>query len=164
MNSKWFYLVYLCIWSRVILPLKVTEYQVAQLYAVAKASKEQTGGGDGVEVLQNCPFDDKIYPPKTALLDGYKTGQYTHKIYHMASKLPSFVSTFLPTSLMTFNEIAWNAYPYCRTILTVRLYVLLIISVEWFFRPEIRDQNWITTFQWYSSRKRDFVRVSCSSF
>ncbi|KAM3173849.1 hypothetical protein ACTXT7_011742 [Hymenolepis weldensis] len=34
---------------RVILPLTVEEYQVAQLYAVAKASKEQTGGGDGVE-------------------------------------------------------------------------------------------------------------------
>ncbi|BHF66185.1 hypothetical protein SprV_0200920100 [Sparganum proliferum] len=34
---------------RVILPLTVEEYQVAQLYAVAEASKEQTGGGDGVE-------------------------------------------------------------------------------------------------------------------
>ncbi|KAL7064433.1 hypothetical protein AAHC03_05669 [Spirometra sp. Aus1] len=36
---------------RVILPLTVEEYQVAQLYAVAEASKEQTGGGDGVEDL-----------------------------------------------------------------------------------------------------------------
>ncbi|CDS39780.1 phosphatidylinositol transfer protein [Echinococcus multilocularis] len=104
--------------GRVILPLTVDEYQIAQLYAVAKASKEQTGGGDGVEVLQNCPFDDKVFPPKSPLLDGFKTGQYTHKIYHMASKLPSFVSALLPTSLMTFNEIAWNAYPYCRTVLT----------------------------------------------
>ncbi|VDO05011.1 unnamed protein product [Rodentolepis nana] len=39
---------------RVILPLTVEEYQVAQLYAVAKASKEQTGGGDGVEA-HNLP-------------------------------------------------------------------------------------------------------------
>ncbi|VDM20599.1 unnamed protein product [Hydatigera taeniaeformis] len=103
---------------RVILPLTVDEYQIAQLYAVAKASKEQTGGGDGVEVLQNCPFNDKIFPPESPLLDGFRSGQYTHKIYHVASKLPSFVSALLPTSLMTFNEIAWNAYPYCRTILT----------------------------------------------
>ncbi|KAL5969666.1 Phosphatidylinositol transfer protein beta isoform, partial [Taenia solium] len=103
---------------RVILPLTVNEYQIAQLYAVAKASKEQTGGGDGVEVLQNCPFNDKVFPPKSPLLDGFKSGQYTHKIYHVASKLPSFVSALLPASLMTFNEIAWNAYPYCRTILT----------------------------------------------
>uniref|UniRef100_A0A5K3G114 Phosphatidylinositol transfer protein n=1 Tax=Mesocestoides corti TaxID=53468 RepID=A0A5K3G114_MESCO len=103
---------------RVILPLTVDEYQVAQLYAVAKASKEQTGGGDGVEVLENCPFNNSTFPPTTPLLAGYTNGQYTHKIYHMARKLPSFLSSLLPPSLMTFNEIAWNAYPYCRTVLT----------------------------------------------
>lgn len=119
------YFIYL--WnSRVILPLTVDEYQIAQLYAVAKASKEQTGGGDGVEVLQNCPFNDKIFPPKSPLLDGFKSGQYTHKIYHVASKLPSFVTALLPASLMTFNELAWNAYPYCRTILTVSVHVFSI--------------------------------------
>ncbi|VDN14414.1 unnamed protein product, partial [Dibothriocephalus latus] len=104
---------------RVILPLTVEEYQVAQLYAVAEASKEQTGGGDGVEVLVNEPFTETVHPPDSPLLDGsYKTGQFTHKIYHMATKLPTLVSKLLPTSLMTFNELAWNAYPYCRTILT----------------------------------------------
>ncbi|KAM7538299.1 hypothetical protein Aperf_G00000078019 [Anoplocephala perfoliata] len=103
---------------RVILPLTIEEYQVAQLYAVAKASKEQTGGGDGVEVLENCPFNNETFPPKEPLLQSYETGQYTHKRYHVANKLPSFVSAILPTKLMIFNEIAWNAYPYCRTILS----------------------------------------------
>nr|VZI39340.1 unnamed protein product [Spirometra erinaceieuropaei] len=103
---------------RVILPLTVEEYQVAQLYAVAEASKEQTGGGDGVEVLVNEPFTETVHPPESPLLDGsYTTGQFTHKIYHMATKLPTLVSKILPTSLMTFTELAWNAYPYCRTIL-----------------------------------------------
>ena len=32
---------------RVILPMSVEEYQVAQLYAVAEASKNETGGGEG---------------------------------------------------------------------------------------------------------------------
>ena len=32
---------------RVILPMTVEEYQVAQLYAVAEASKNETGGGEG---------------------------------------------------------------------------------------------------------------------
>lgn len=48
------------------------QYQVGQLYAVAEASKDQTGGGEGVEVLVNEPYEK----------DGEK-GQYTHKIYHL---------------------------------------------------------------------------------
>jgi len=34
---------------RVTLPMTVEEYQVAQLYSVAEASKNETGGGEGVE-------------------------------------------------------------------------------------------------------------------
>jgi hypothetical protein len=64
---------------RVTLPLTVEEYQVAQLYSVAKASKNETGGGEGIEVLKNEPFDDR------PLLGGkYRKGQYTYKIYHLA--------------------------------------------------------------------------------
>lgn len=48
------------------------QYQVGQLFAVAEASKNETGGGDGVEVLINEPYEQ----------DGEK-GQYTHKIYHL---------------------------------------------------------------------------------
>ena len=33
---------------RVILPMTVEEYQVAQLYSVAEASKNETGGGEGM--------------------------------------------------------------------------------------------------------------------
>ncbi len=61
------------------------QYQVAQLYSVAEASKNETGGGEGIEVKVNDPFTDTVYPPESPLLDGsYKTGQYTHKIYHLA--------------------------------------------------------------------------------
>ena len=66
--------------------VNIFQYQVAQLYSVAEASKNETGGGEGIEVKVNEPFDkdSNIYPPKTDLLDGsYKTGQYTHKIYHL---------------------------------------------------------------------------------
>lgn len=43
---------------RVTLPLTVEEYQVAQLYSVAEVSKNNTGGGEGIEVLKNEPFKD----------------------------------------------------------------------------------------------------------
>lgn len=46
---------------------------MGQLYSVAEASKNETGGGEGVEVLVNEPYEKE---------DGEK-GQYTHKIYHL---------------------------------------------------------------------------------
>lgn len=55
-----------------ILFLLYLQYQVGQLYSVAEASKNETGGGEGVEVLKNEPYEK----------DGEK-GQYTHKIYHL---------------------------------------------------------------------------------
>ena len=83
---------------RVTLPMTVEEYQVAQLYSVAEASKNETGGGEGVEVLKNEPYDGdqrlsywlSIYdcPLGVPLLNGkFKSGQYTYKIYHLHSKV-----------------------------------------------------------------------------
>ncbi|XP_023618707.1 phosphatidylinositol transfer protein beta isoform isoform X3 [Myotis lucifugus] len=93
---------------RVVLPCSVQEYQVGQLYSVAEASKNETGGGEGIEVLKNEPYEK----------DGEK-GQYTHKIYHLKSKVPGFVRLIAPEGSLVFHEKAWNAYPYCRTIVTV---------------------------------------------
>ncbi|XP_071537191.1 phosphatidylinositol transfer protein alpha isoform-like isoform X3 [Panulirus ornatus] len=98
---------------RVILPLTVEEYQVAQLYSVAEASKNETGGGEGIEVLKNEPFDN--YP---LLGDKYSSGQYTYKIYHLKSKVPSFIRLLAPEGSLEIHEEAWNAYPYCRTIIS----------------------------------------------
>uniref|UniRef100_A0A0A9YWM3 Phosphatidylinositol transfer protein alpha isoform n=1 Tax=Lygus hesperus TaxID=30085 RepID=A0A0A9YWM3_LYGHE len=98
---------------RVTLPLTVEEYQVAQLYSVAEASKNNTGGGEGIEVLKNEPFEN--YP----LLGGkYDKGQYTYKIYHLQSKVPGFIRLLAPKGSLEIHEEAWNAYPYCRTIIS----------------------------------------------
>uniref|UniRef100_A0A8C8DQY1 Phosphatidylinositol transfer protein alpha isoform n=1 Tax=Oryzias sinensis TaxID=183150 RepID=A0A8C8DQY1_9TELE len=79
-------------------------YQVGQLYAVAEASKSETGGGEGVEVLVNEPYEE----------NGEK-GQFTHKVYHLQSKVPAFIKTVAPKGSLEIHEKAWNAYPYCRT-------------------------------------------------
>ena len=44
---------------RIPLPISVSEYQVGQLYSVAEASKDNTGGGEGVEVVKNEPYEDE---------------------------------------------------------------------------------------------------------
>jgi len=98
---------------RVILPITVEEYQVAQLFSVAEASKNETGGGEGIEVLRNEPFDN------VPLLGGrYNKGQYTYKIYHLASKVPAFIRLLAPKGSLEIHEEAWNAYPYCKTVIT----------------------------------------------
>lgn len=112
---------------RVVLPMEVEEYQVAQLYSVAEASKENTGGGEGIEVLLNEPFDlddpnrDPRKEPEAPLRANgkdFRTGQYTHKIYHLQSKVPGFIRFLAPKGSLEIHERAWNAYPYCRTIVT----------------------------------------------
>lgn len=98
---------------RVTLPLTVEEYQIGQLYSVAEASKNETGGGEGVEVIRNEPFQDH------ALLGGkFSKGQYTYKKYHLHSKVPALVRMIAPKGALEIHEEAWNAYPYCKTILT----------------------------------------------
>ncbi|XP_027211669.1 phosphatidylinositol transfer protein beta isoform isoform X4 [Penaeus vannamei] len=112
---------------RVILPVTVEEYQVAQLYSVAEASKNETGGGEGIEVLKNEPFDN--YP----LLGGkYCKGQYTYKIYHLKSKVPAFIRLLAPEGSLEVHEEAWNAYPYCRTVISNPGYMKknFVISIE----------------------------------
>ena len=108
---------------RITLPMTVEEYQVAQLYSVAEASKNETGGGEGVEVQKNEPYDSskEYFIP---LLGGkFNSGQYTYKIYHLASKVPKFVKMVAPTGSLEIHEEAWNAYPYCKTVLTNPGYV-----------------------------------------
>lgn len=112
---------------RVTLPLTVEEYQVGQLYSVAEVSKNETGGGEGIEVLKNEPFTN--YP----MLGGkYSSGQYTYKIYHLASKVPAFIRLLAPKGSLEVHEEAWNAYPYCRTVITNPKWMKekFIVSVE----------------------------------
>ncbi|CAF1067557.1 unnamed protein product [Rotaria sordida] len=100
---------------RIILPMTVEEYQVAQLFATAKVSKQNTGGGEGVEVLTNEPFQKSM---SEAFLGKYNVGQYTRKIYHFASRVPAFVRLVFKDTSLSMHEEAWNAYPYCKTVIT----------------------------------------------
>ncbi|KAF3816543.1 hypothetical protein GH733_013891 [Mirounga leonina] len=99
------------------------QYQVGQLYSVAEASKNETGGGEGVEVLVNEPYEK----------DGEK-GQYTHKIYHLQSKVPTFVRMLAPEGALNIHEKAWNAYPYCRT-------EDFLIKIETWHKPDLGTQE-----------------------
>uniref|UniRef100_A0AAR2KGK4 Phosphatidylinositol transfer protein alpha isoform n=1 Tax=Pygocentrus nattereri TaxID=42514 RepID=A0AAR2KGK4_PYGNA len=97
-------------------------YQVGQLYSVAEASKNETGGGEGVEVLKNEPYEKE---------DGEK-GQYTHKIYHLQSKVPTFVRILAPSSALNIHEKAWNN-EYMKDN--------FMIMIETWHKPDLGEQE-----------------------
>ena len=100
---------------RIPLPITVEEYHIAQLYSVAEASKNETGGGDGVEVVTNEPYEND---PEHG-----GSGQYTYKLMHLQNKVPGWLRKVAPTGSLTLEEEAWNAYPYCKTVYTNKGYM-----------------------------------------
>ncbi|XP_077867037.1 cytoplasmic phosphatidylinositol transfer protein 1-like [Saccoglossus kowalevskii] len=89
---------------RVCMPLTVEEYNIGQLYMIAKHSHEQSEKGEGVEVIKNEPHED----PK------HGTGRYTEKRIHLSNRLPSWVRAVIPR-IFYITEKAWNYYPYTVT-------------------------------------------------
>uniref|UniRef100_A0A5S6QLR7 DDHD domain-containing protein n=1 Tax=Trichuris muris TaxID=70415 RepID=A0A5S6QLR7_TRIMR len=91
---------------RILLPLSVDEYRIAQLYMIQRKSQEETkGANSGVEIIVNEPYHHA---------DG-SSGQYTFKIYHVEGHLPAWFRSILPDSAMRIVEESWNAYPYTKT-------------------------------------------------
>jgi len=88
---------------RIPLPMSAEEYRTAQLYMVAKFSREMTHKGEGIEIIKNEPYENE-----------HGKGQFTHKRIYLGSHVPSWASSFVPTSLVTVEEKAWNAYPYVK--------------------------------------------------
>jgi len=145
---------------RVTLPLTVEEYQVAQLFSVAEASKNETGGGEGIEVLRNEPFTD--YP----LLGGkFNQGQYTYKIYHLQSKVPAFIRLLAPKGSLEIHEEAWNAYPYCKTVISNPGYMKdnFYIVIESYHINDRGGQNNVHELPPEKLGKRDVVFIDIAN-
>jgi hypothetical protein len=145
---------------RVVMPLTVEEYQIGQLYSVAEASMNETGGGEGIEVVKNEPFEN--YP----LLGGrYSKGQYTYKKYHLASKVPAFIRMLAPKGSMEIHEEAWNAYPYCRTVITNPGYMKenFFITIESLHLADRGTQSNVHELNPEKLRQREVVMIDIAS-
>lgn len=145
---------------RIVLPLTVEEYQIGQLFSVAEASKNETGGGEGVEVVKNEPFDDPA-----VLGESYPKGQYTFKIYHLKSKIPRLLHMLLPAGSTEVHEHAWNAYPYCRTILTNPSYMKdnFMVKIETLHAPDRGTQTNAHNLTAESLKKRDILFIDIAN-
>jgi len=145
---------------RVTMNMTVEEYQVAQLYSVAEASKHETGGGEGVEVLKNEPYDN------VPLLNGkFTKGQYTHKIYHLASKVPGWIKMIAPKGSLEIHEEAWNAYPYCKTVLSNPGYMKdnFYIIIETYHIADSGDSHNVHELEDKKLSKREVVHIDIAN-
>ncbi|XP_035198226.1 cytoplasmic phosphatidylinositol transfer protein 1 isoform X3 [Oxyura jamaicensis] len=86
----------------------VAEYRIGQLYMISKHSHEQSDRGEGVEVVQNEPYEDP----------NHGNGQLTEKRVYLNSKLPSWARAVVP-KIFYVTEKAWNYYPYTITEYTI---------------------------------------------
>ncbi|XP_030386632.1 protein retinal degeneration B isoform X2 [Scaptodrosophila lebanonensis] len=131
---------------RIPLPLTVEEYRIAQLYMIAKKSREESHGeGSGVEIIINEPYKD----------GPGGNGQYTKKIYHVGSHLPGWIKSLLPKSALTVEEEAWNAYPYTRTRYTCPFVEKFSLDIETYYYPDNGYQD--NVFQLSGSDLRNRV-------
>ncbi|XP_072250199.1 cytoplasmic phosphatidylinositol transfer protein 1b [Leuresthes tenuis] len=104
---------------RICMPLTVEEYRIGQLYMISKHSCEQSGGGEGVEVVRNEPDTH----PQHGL------GQLTEKRIYLSSKLPSWAKAFVPRFFYV-TEKAWNFYPYTITEYSVSFLPKFSIRID----------------------------------
>ena len=59
--------------------------------------RQETGGGEGVEVVKNEPFEGLDF-----LGGKYTKGQYTYKIYHVDTKVPPLLRSVRISALKCF--------------------------------------------------------------
>ncbi|XP_033897111.3 cytoplasmic phosphatidylinositol transfer protein 1-like [Acipenser ruthenus] len=104
---------------RICMPLTVEEYRIGQLYMISKHSHEQSDRGEGVEVVQNEPFEDPAHGK----------GQCTEKRVYLNSKLPSWARAVVP-KIFYVTEKAWNYYPYTITEYTCSFLPKFSIHIE----------------------------------
>ncbi|XP_078143379.1 cytoplasmic phosphatidylinositol transfer protein 1b [Centroberyx gerrardi] len=115
---------------RICMPLTVDEYRIGQLYMISKHSCEQSGGGEGVEVVRNEPDMHPQHGP----------GQLTEKRIYLSSKLPSWAKAFVPRFFYV-TEKAWNFYPYTITEYSVSFLPKFSIRIETRFENNNGDNN-----------------------
>ncbi|XP_037532809.1 cytoplasmic phosphatidylinositol transfer protein 1b isoform X1 [Nematolebias whitei] len=115
---------------RICMPLTVEEYRIGQLYMISKHCCEQSGGGEGVEVVKNEP---DIHPQ-------HGPGQVTEKRIYLSSKLPSWIKAFVPRFFYV-TEKAWNFYPYTITEYSVSFVPRFSIRIETRFENNNGSNN-----------------------
>ncbi|XP_035540880.1 phosphatidylinositol transfer protein 1-like isoform X2 [Juglans regia] len=111
---------------RIVMPLSLEEYGIAQMYMVTKMQQKNTTGTEGVELLESRPFEDDVYGQ----------GRYTSKVYRLQSKVPAWLRKFAPPHALDMQEEAWSAYPRCKSVLKCAHFTRFWLTIETVHRAD----------------------------
>ncbi|XP_035545871.1 phosphatidylinositol transfer protein 2-like isoform X4 [Juglans regia] len=111
---------------RIVMPVSLEEYRVAHMFVVMKMSQQHTTGEEGIEVVENRPFED----------NALGKGRYTNKIYRLQSKIPSWLTTFAPADALIMQEESWNAFPICKSVMKCPYFPRFQLRIETVHRPD----------------------------
>ncbi|GAB0086503.1 Cytoplasmic phosphatidylinositol transfer protein 1 [Sergentomyia squamirostris] len=104
---------------RICMPLTVEEYQIGQLYMIARHSLEKSESGQGIEVVENSECED----------EEHGKGQFTEKRVHLSNRLPYWIQAVCPR-VFYITEKAWNYYPFTITEYTCSFIPKFSISIQ----------------------------------
>ncbi|KAH0788134.1 Phosphatidylinositol transfer protein [Histomonas meleagridis] len=86
---------------RIILPIALEQFDVADDYMILQRTMEESSGGEGIEFVSRDFYTTE---------DG-RQGKHEHKIYHYKSRVPAWIRWAVPTSIADFHEEAYSTPP-----------------------------------------------------
>ncbi|EKX47799.1 hypothetical protein GUITHDRAFT_106353 [Guillardia theta CCMP2712] len=157
---------------RIVMPVTVEEYKIAQIYMTAKTqsmeAEQPNGAGDdtmrmcdlffaetlrsGVEILENTQCVHPTMGP----------GIYTKKHYHIERRFPGWLRAIAPKSGMTLVETAHNCYPHVVTELRLPLFHKFLMRVETIHAQDRGDSFNIHKLDDKKLKQREIVYVDIS--
>ncbi|KAG0452411.1 hypothetical protein HPP92_025075 [Vanilla planifolia] len=105
---------------RIVMPMTLDEYEVGILYTIMKMEQQNTTSKEGVEILENIRYDD----------GELGRGQHTSKIYHLESKVPSWLKAFAPAKAFALHEISWTANPKSKSVIKSPFFEQFQLKIE----------------------------------
>ncbi|XP_028106924.1 phosphatidylinositol transfer protein 2-like isoform X2 [Camellia sinensis] len=111
---------------RIVMPLSLEEYQIAQIYMVLKMQQQSKTSTEGVEVLEDKLIEDDVFGKC----------QYLSKIYKLQSKVPAWLTAFARKDALVMQEEAWNAYPRCKSVIKTPCFNKLSVTIETVHKPD----------------------------
>ena len=113
---------------RIVLPISVDEYRIAQVYMTSRTSlmEAESADGAGVEILANRAAEH----PKLG------AAQYTKKVFHIDKRFPAWMRMIAPKSGSTLVEESYNAFPHTLTEISFPMFSSFRIVVESHHLPD----------------------------
>ncbi|KAJ3682810.1 hypothetical protein LUZ60_013037 [Juncus effusus] len=105
---------------RIVMPMTMEEYEIGIGYTIMKMEEQNTNSQEGVEIIENKPFDD----------DFLGKGKYTSKLYHLQSKIPSWLKAFAPPNALIVQEESWSTAYKSKTVIKCPFFSKCSLTIE----------------------------------